>query len=319
MECAKEPLDLERGVNMNNAAAFGLAAYAGTPELCEVLITAGVSRMHVQFSGGTKLHDACQNVATTKPMLENIWSNGELDINAVQQPRTVFFRLVFSYFQMGMKCGLITKSQFVMDMAYAAGNTPLHYSAMHGLIDVTEWLLQHGAHKSLRIRNQIGATPLDVARIFGPYPAVEAKLGAAMLNHQFDTQFAIRRGSLLRKQAGGAIEPEDGGDDTPSPGESRPAEPTFVQPIKNDESVRTGDDATTVEQGDVGTHTLPPVVTSGNVETPTIDSSTATDLGNVDTRFDEQASVQAKIEQIMRHASTSKPHAPTSKPHSPPV
>ena len=60
-------------------------------------------------------------------------------------------------------------------------NTPLHYAALTGLVDVTQWLLDHGAHKSLHIRNNMGATPLDAARIFGPYPAIEAMLGAAMI------------------------------------------------------------------------------------------------------------------------------------------
>ena len=111
---------------------------------------------------------------------------------------------------------------------------------MIGLIDVAEWLLGHGAHKSLHIRNTMGATPLDVARIFGPYPAIEAMLGAAMLNRQFDTQFAIRRGSLLRKQAGGAIDPEVD-DDSPSD-ENRAPEPTPVETIADSKSVSSGNE-----------------------------------------------------------------------------
>ena len=297
LECAKDTIDLEQGFGINNATALSMAAYMGTPDLCEILLKAGASRTHIQDHGATKLHDACLNVATTKPMLDLLWNNGELDINAVARSRTLFWYLVDVYFQTGAKRGLLTKSQFVMEMAHATGNTPLHYSAMVGLIDVTEWLLDHGAHKSLRIRNQMGATPLDMARIFGPYPAIEAKLGSAMLNRQFDTQFAIRRGSLLRKQAGRAIESEDAEDDVQSPNENRPAEPTaLVETITKDESASAGSDATVEKQGAVGTHTLPSVAAGGKVQTG-IDSSTATDLSaaltilssGVEARFDEQA------------------------------
>ena len=143
----------------------------------------------------------------------------------------------------------------------------------------------------------MGATPLDVARIFGPYPAIEAKLGAALLNRQFDTHFAIRRGSLLRKQAEGAIESEDTEGDALSPDENRAAESTtLVEPIKKDENASLGGDVTVENQGAVGTRTLPSVAAGEKVQT-IIDISTATDLSaaltmlssGVEARFDEQA------------------------------
>ena len=205
LECATDILDLERGHNTNGDTALGFATYAGTHELCEVLIQAGASRSNVTSTGGTKLHAVCQNVATTRSMLDLIWNEGELSINALYKPRRTFWILVFTYFQRGVKLGLIAKSQFAMEMAHSAGSTPLHFAAMNGLIGVIVWLLEHGAHKPLRIRNDMGSTPLDIARIFGPYPSIEAKLGATMLNNDFDTQFAIRRGSLLRRQTNGLI------------------------------------------------------------------------------------------------------------------
>ena len=244
LECAKDTIDLERGFRINRATAFTFAAFMGTPELCEIIIKAGASRTHIQDHGSTKLRDACCNVATTKLMLGMIWNDGELDINCVIRPRTFFWRLIDSYFQMGVRCGLMSKSQFEMEMAHSEGSTALHCSAMIGLIDVAEWLLGHGAHKSLHIRNTMGATPLDIARIFGPYPAIEAMLGAAMLNRQFDTQFAIRRGSLLRKQAGGAIDPEVD-DDSPSD-ENRAPEPTLVETIADSKSVSSGNEGNAV-------------------------------------------------------------------------
>ena len=225
LECATDILDLERGHNTNGDTALGFATYAGTHELCEVLIQAGASRSNVTSTGGTKLHAVCQNVATTRSMLDLIWNEGELSINALYKPRRTFWILVFTYFQRGVKLGLIAKSQFAMEMAHSAGSTPLHFAAMNGLIGVIVWLLEHGAHKPLRIRNDMGSTPLDIARIFGPYPSIEAKLGATMLNNDFDTQFAIRRGSLLRRQTNGSIAEPTEATNASQADETRPVEP----------------------------------------------------------------------------------------------
>ena len=309
LEGARDTIDLDRGFGINGATALGICAYTGTPELCEILVKAGANRTQINDHGGTKLHDACQNVETTKPMLDLLWHDGELDINSAMRPRTIFWHLVDGYFQIGVKRGLTTQSLLALDIAHDRGSTPLHQAAKNGLIHVTQWLLDHGAHKSLRIRNHMGATPLDVTRIFGPYPAIEAMLGAAMLDRQFDTQFAIRRGSLLRKQAGSAIDPEHDGNDAPD--ESRRTEPTLViESITNGESVSTGGNAA-LEQD--GTHTLPSVATtvaaSGNiqVQAPKADSFPVADFGaaltmlssGVEARFDEQAATQAKNERII--------------------
>ena len=314
--CAKETLDIERGMKMNRSTALGLAAYVSSPEICDIIMKAGASRTLINDHGGTNLHDACQNVATTKAMLNHLWNEGELDINALYKPRTMFWRLADAYFRRGVKLGLLTKSQFAMEMAHTEGSTPLHYAAMVGLIDVTEWLLGHGAHKSLRVQNSMGATPLDIARIFGPFPAIEAKLGAAMLNHDFDTQFAIRRGSLLRRHASGAVVEPEAGDTPERLEESRPAGPTASQPearptehttpvetIQVGECARTSGEDTTM--GVAGAHTVP--TTADRIMQPHLDStldferSSAVDVGSVitmlssrvDARFDEQAAEQA--------------------------
>ena len=240
LQCAKDMIDLEKGIGINNATALGIAAYMGSPNLCEIIIEAGADLAHTHDHGGTKLHDAPCNAATTRQMLDLLWNNGELDVNAVQRSRTVFWKLIDVYFIMVVNFGLMIKSQFVMDMAHTVDATPLHGAAKHGLLDVAEWLLNHGAHKPLHIRNKMGATPLDVARIFGPYPAIEAKLGAAMLDHQFDAQFVIRRGSLLRKQAGGAIDPEAADDDDLPSDENRSIELTPVETLLDSKSVSSG-------------------------------------------------------------------------------
>ena len=300
LEVAKDTIDLERGININHSTALTLAAYMGTPELCEILIKAGANRKHIQDHGATKLHDACLNEATTKSMLDLLWNEGELDVNARSTPRNAFWSIIDLFFQTAIKSGLINKSQFSMEMAHAEGNTPLHYAASAGLLDVSEWLLDHGAHTSLRMRNKMGATPLDIARLFGPYPAIEAKLGSAMLNHQFGMQYAIRRGSLLRKQTGVAIEPklepeiepEMDHDAQPSD-EHRPAELTRVETIgKHRESDSTSGGATAAEDTKGSTHTGPSV-TSGSTTSETvatIDVGTALAMlsSGVEARFDEQ-------------------------------
>ena len=313
LECAKDTIDLERGLNINDATALSLAAYMGTPELCEVLINAGASRKHINDHGGTKLHDACGNVATTKQMLDVLWSDGELDINAVQHSKTMFWTLCSAYFQMGVRHGFIAKSHFAMNMAHSAGSTPLHKSANKGLVDVTDWLLQHGAHKSLYVRDEMGATPLDVARIFGPNPAIEAKLGAAMINHQFGTQFAIRRGSQLRDQAArGATEPEEKeSEEAPPLDESRPAEPTPAENIENNESAGvdgTAKDAVVGTDDAVRNKNLLPVnqiarvppTSTESPETVDVRIALATLSSGVEARFDKQGA--RSDEQVARLA-----------------
>ena len=44
---------------------------------------------------------------------------------------------------------------------------------------VIKWLLEHGAAPSLFVRNKAGRTPLEVARLFGPFPQTELELQLA--------------------------------------------------------------------------------------------------------------------------------------------
>jgi hypothetical protein len=284
LECARDTIDLKRGIKVNSNTALGMAAYLGTPELCVMLIKAGASRTHAQDHGGTKLHDACQNVATTKPMLDLIWNDGEININTATRSATAWWSFVGVYFQIGFKSGLMRKSEFVMCLAHSAGSTPLHFAAQNGLVDVVEWLLDHGAHKSLRIRNQMGASPLDIARIFGPYPAVQTKLGSTMLNHGFDARFALRRGSLLRKQANvddnNAPPPPPSDDIVPHSEERRASEPTMMaettnksmhsSEVRNDDTIENAADTRTSQ-----THTVP--TAGGVVHVPTTSSNISSD------------------------------------------
>ena len=106
-------------------------------------------------------------------------------------------------------------------MAHYEGGTALHSAASHGHLSTVAWLLKRGAHLSLRIKNKLGKTPIDFARMFGPHPEVEALLGSAMLDVTFHSRYMLRRGSVeLRRtithrtstDGAGATEDEDGDD-----------------------------------------------------------------------------------------------------------
>jgi ankyrin repeat protein len=85
----------------------------------------------------------------------------------------------------------ISNTGLITDLAHARGATALHFAARLGHVHHGVWLLKHGAHLSLRVRNKLGCTPIDVARIFGPFPDVEALLGAAILNKNFHLQYVV--------------------------------------------------------------------------------------------------------------------------------
>ena len=135
-------------------------------------------------------------------MLAELWSEGEIDLNFSQRPRNLKWRLLSLVFRFGLRSGIMPSSDFVLDMAHTHGRTPLHTAAAKGHVSLVAWLLRHGAHVSLHTKNKLGKTPIDLARLFGPHPEVEAMLGAAMLDHTFHAQYMLRRGSVeLRELA----------------------------------------------------------------------------------------------------------------------
>lgn len=69
-----------------------------------------------------------------------------------------------------------------MNMAHTRGSTALHVAALTGQTHLVEWLLAHGAGRSLDSKNKLGKTPLDLAKIFGPHSEVEDLLSAALLD-----------------------------------------------------------------------------------------------------------------------------------------
>ena len=52
-----------------------------------------------------------------------------------------------------------------------------------GTSTLVQFLLEHGGAESLHVKNAMGNTPLSCARLFGPYPEVEAVLKDATRRH----------------------------------------------------------------------------------------------------------------------------------------
>ena len=109
------------------------------------------------------------------------------------KPRTRKWQLIDIAAETLYKRNLVTKTDLVMTLAFQRGSTPLHQAAYSGHLSSVVWLLQHGAHKSLFVRNKLGYTPLEAAHIFGPYPEVEALLGSAMVDPSFDPKSILLR------------------------------------------------------------------------------------------------------------------------------
>ena len=114
------------------------------------------------------LHEACASRDASCPT-----------VNTRMRSRTFFWHAVDACVQFVDAIGIARRSSFVREIANDKGSTPLHKAASIGRLDLVQWLLAHGAEPSLRVRNARGNTPLHIARLFGPYPDVEAELRSA--------------------------------------------------------------------------------------------------------------------------------------------
>jgi len=198
---ATASLDIEAGLFFNNAGPLNIASYLASTPVVDALIHAGADRSSLNDHGATVLHDACQNPEADVRMLELIvGTDGMVDVNQRYRPRSTKWFAIDVLFATMVRCGL-SRTQFSMALAHTRGSTPLHMAAMNGFSRTVEWLLAHGASKSLTMKNQMGATPIDLAHIFGPHPEVQSMLAAAMLEHTF-TGRASRRISLFRVRTG---------------------------------------------------------------------------------------------------------------------
>ena len=194
---------------MNNASPLHFAAFAACPKLVGALLDAGCRGDHVNDHGGSALTNAAANPTTTPELLARLRKKGGAGfcLNCVARPRTRKWLLIDRAAETAYRHNLVPKTDLVTHLANSRGSTALHDAAKLGHISTVTWLLAHGAHESLWVRNRLGRTPLDLAHKFGPFPEVEALLGAAMINPRSAmmsdskrvSKSTLRLGSLSRR------------------------------------------------------------------------------------------------------------------------
>ena len=181
--CAHSKIDIDKGLNFNNATALGTACFIGDFETARVLVKAGASVVHMNDHGGNTLTDLGNNELADARMLELLTTRARelgtpIDLNQQMKARTRTWKLIDRGFQLAVRFGLLSTAMARV-LANDEGSTALHQACVIGNVRVVSWLLAHGARSSIHLTNALGRTPLDVARTFGPYPAVEALLESA--------------------------------------------------------------------------------------------------------------------------------------------
>ena len=93
-------------------------------------------------------------------------------------------------------------SDLVREFArFATGATPLHLAAETGRLALASFLIAQGAGSSLAHRDNLGRTPLDVAREFGPYPSLEKELDPQSVRRTRVEERVSENTSLRREAA----------------------------------------------------------------------------------------------------------------------
>ena len=118
-------------------------------------------------------------------------------MNHRRKPTTRKMKLVLRVFERAVRRGFVS-SNFAMDLAHMRGATAVHTAAQHGRHDLVRWLLEHEARPSLRVKNAMGCTPLDILRAFGPYLETAVVLIQATLSLEFDWCYDIRPDGQLQ-------------------------------------------------------------------------------------------------------------------------
>ena len=131
---------------------------------------------------------ACTNPAATRDMIETLCYR--VDVNQQVAPKTRKWTIPGQVSESAVKSGLAT-SQFALEMAHDRQATALHKTAQSGHTDAVLNLLSAGAYPSLKIRNAMGCTPLEVAKAFGPFPETESALLHAAVGKVFDSRYVI--------------------------------------------------------------------------------------------------------------------------------
>ncbi|KAM9981701.1 hypothetical protein ACTFIY_003994 [Dictyostelium cf. discoideum] len=142
------------------------------------------------------------------------------------------------------------KNQYDANIVDALGNTPLHYSATFGHIDVSKRLLETGANTN--IQNKAGETPLHKAVWYDRIPMFELLIenGAnpTITNNQKQTVTHLAKSSIMKdliKQAtlAATINKEDfADDDDDEEDEDEAASKKPYKPTAHDHSDMVADD-----------------------------------------------------------------------------
>ena len=180
---AGRTLRVDLGTTNDNGSALLVAAHLGNPDSVRaLLLDLGANVRRVNSNGSTVWTAACDNVRMDLPTLElllqRFGADAATEIVASRRARTLKWRAISATCELFDRIGF-SSGELVRAFAHNRGATPLHHAASRGNQVVVRWLLQHGAMSSLQARNARGRTPLDMARLCGPFPAVEAELEAA--------------------------------------------------------------------------------------------------------------------------------------------
>jgi ankyrin repeat protein len=198
---AEGKLRIDVGTKLSNASPLSLAAYVSTTEIVAALVGAGANAGQINDVGANTLMDAVSNPACTLEMLELLYSSdNKIGVNQVRIPRTRKWYLISRLVESMHKSRFVSNTDLIMSMAHGRGGTALHFAARGGHVQSISWLLEHGAHQSVHVRNKLGCTPIDVARIFGPFPEIEALLGSVMLDGGFHERYVVRKGTLMQRR-----------------------------------------------------------------------------------------------------------------------
>ena len=98
----------------------------------------------------------------------------------------------------------------------SGGQTPLHYAAKAGLVKIARLLIRHGATQSLLVKDDLGRTPLELARVYGPFPVVEVGVGAML-----EGESSCRKATDSRDTHGNHVERVGSGDEMACRGRRR--------------------------------------------------------------------------------------------------
>ena len=175
------PLDIEYQIPVNSATALQLAAYMSQPATVAAILDIGGKARHSNDHGSSIFANACENENVDLPTLERLLRESEEGVIARQnEPKNAKWLAIDLLFETLTACGIQRGSELAQTVANTRGATPLHCAAMVGQPPaVIKWLLEHGAAPSLFVRNKAGRTPLEVARLFGPFPQTELELQLA--------------------------------------------------------------------------------------------------------------------------------------------